>query len=43
MAGFAVSINGWIWVFTEANQDREVLWYIPNEIGGITMMKPEDY
>lgn len=26
---------------TQASDD--VLWYIPNEIGGVTMMKLEDY
>ena len=26
---------------TKASDD--VLWYIPNEVGGVTMMKPEDY
>ena len=29
--------------FRVTQQDRYVLWYVPNEIGGITMMKPEDY
>lgn len=22
---------------------RDQLWYVPNEVGGVTMMKPEDY
>ena len=29
--------------FRVTKQEGDVLWYIPNEIGGITMMKPEDY
>ena len=29
--------------FRVTNASDDVLWYIPNEIGGITMMKPEDY
>ncbi|MBI4446880.1 MAG: hypothetical protein HY645_13365 [Acidobacteria bacterium] len=24
-------------------EQGEILWYLPNEIGGVTMMKPEDY
>lgn len=29
--------------FQVTRQDRNVLWYVPNEVGGVTMMKPEDY
>lgn len=29
--------------FKVTDRSGDVLWYIPNEIGGITMMKPEDY
>ena len=29
--------------FRVTKQDGDVLWYVPNEIGGITVMKPEDY
>lgn len=29
--------------FQVTKQDRDVLWYVPNEVGGVTMMKPEDY
>lgn len=25
------------------DERQEILWYLPNEIGGVTMMKPEDY
>ena len=29
--------------FRVTNEADRVLWYVPNEVGGITMMKPEDY
>jgi hypothetical protein len=29
--------------FRVTKASGDVLWYIPNEIGGVTMMKPEDY
>ena len=29
--------------FRVTKTSDDVLWYIPNEIGGVTMMKPEDY
>ncbi len=29
--------------FRVVKKGDEVLWYLPNETGGITMMKPEDY
>lgn len=28
--------------FRVTKQDRDVLWYVPNEIGGVTVMRPED-
>lgn len=29
--------------FRVTKRSDDVLWYLPNEIGGVTMMKPEDY
>lgn len=29
--------------FEVTQRDSEILWYVPNEIGGITMMLPTDY
>ena len=29
--------------FQITNQERDVVWYVPNDVGGVTMMKPEDY
>ena len=29
--------------FKVVQTDRDVLWYLPNEIGGVTMMLPSDY
>ena len=29
--------------FRVTKRSADVLWYIPNEVGGITMMLPEDY
>jgi hypothetical protein len=29
--------------FRVTKASGDVLWYVPNEVGGVTMMKPEDY
>lgn len=29
--------------FSNVGRGQGVLWYLPNEVGGITIMKPEDY
>ena len=29
--------------FSTSTRDDQVLWYVPNELGGVTMMLPEDY
>jgi hypothetical protein len=29
--------------FHVVKKGDKVLWYLPNEVGGVTMMKPEDY
>jgi hypothetical protein len=29
--------------FSVTTRDEEVLWYLPNEVRGVTMMLPSDY
>ena len=39
----AKSILKTTYEFAVTQRDSDVLWYVPNEIGGVTMMLPTDY